>query len=385
MASKRKRFWGSNPKFKVTKTTSTFGNRFQVLSDMEDEDASSVDNNVSGNKPIRVPPIIVDSGHSFTSVFKLLGERCKYKRMSIGTKVIANSMRDYECALEKLKTTDMKYFTHAIKDNNKFKLVLFGLPQLSIATMKDDFKHTFGIEPVSIKEINTSRSNPDDALYMLEFNREQITKKEVMKIKFINGIAVHWRNPLRRSRGPTQCSKCTMYGHGASNCHRSAVCLGCGGSHDYSTCQLNKIPEKGPVINKCFNCIKRNMKNVNHRADDPQCPARKEYLEIRQKVTTKRRPTIIKQRNIVLPFSSSEDLHEIGPELNPVLNENPGKDTGRLSYAKIASTNHKNVESDNLSNERLLDIFFEAINALEKCKTKYDKLRVLGNMLRHVI
>lgn len=76
-----------------------------------------------------------------------------------------------------------------------------------------------------------------------------------------------------------------MYGHGARNCHRSNVCPACAGDHDYSICTLNKTPHKGPVIYKCFNCCKKNLKDVNHRADDEKCPCRQDYLEIRQRVT----------------------------------------------------------------------------------------------------
>ena len=61
--------------------------------------------------------------------------------------------------------------------------------------------------------------------------------------------------------------------------------LGCGEAHDYANCELNTIPSNGPVIYKCYNSIKRNLKNVNHRVDDPHCASRKEYKEIRQKVT----------------------------------------------------------------------------------------------------
>ena len=55
----------------------------------------------------------------------------------------------------------MKFFTHPIKDNNSFKLMLFGLPQISLETLKSEFKDAFNIELVNVKEITTTRSNPD--------------------------------------------------------------------------------------------------------------------------------------------------------------------------------------------------------------------------------
>lgn len=384
---------------------------------MEDDDTSVEEGEVSEDI-INVPPIIVDNGHKFTDIIKILGSSSKYKRMSIGTKVMPNTLIDFNEAVRKLKQEDLKFFTHPVKDNKKFKLMLFGLPQLDLKTILEEFKNTFNIEPVNINEINTSRSNPDDALYMLEFNRSQISKREVIKIKYCCGIVVHWRNPRRRARGPTQCSKCALYGHGSSNCFRKNACLGCGGPHDYSTCQLNKVSAEGPVIYKCFNCIKKNLKNVNHRADDLNCPSRREYLEIRQRITRKQRPNRISQHSETDPYIWDEDILPVNrdnelPSSNrahnsPPVNRRNEKHTNRtydfprndelpscsrahnaankVPYAtKAKSYLRKENDNDDLSNERLLEIFFDAVDALEKCKNKYDKLRVLGNMLKHVI
>lgn len=387
MTSKRKKYWGNNPRFKVPKSTPSGSNRFQMLSDLEDDDVSSVEKGEIKEDAIKIPPIIVDNSHNFTTVIKLLGASCKFKRISIGTKILPNSLLEYDEIVKKLKNNQMKFFSHPMRDNQKFKLMLFGLPQLGIDTIKNEFKDTFNIELVNIKEIKTSRSNLDDALYMLEFNRNQITKREVIKIKYVYGIVIHWRNPLRRSRGPTQCSKCAMYGHGSANCFRAVACLGCGGAHDYSNCQLNKTNIEGPVIYKCFNCIKRNLKSVNHRADDPHCPSRKEYLDIRLKVTNKRKPASLR-RPTYTDFYSSEDEHP-DARINEILPKSSQKRSGKIdnhvSYATMASSIQRTDDNDNLSNEKILDIYFEALDALEKCKTKYDKMRVLGNMLRHVI
>ena len=44
----------------------------------------------------------------------------------------------------------MKFFTHP---NNSFKLMLFGLPQISLGTLKSEFIDAFNIELVNVKEI----------------------------------------------------------------------------------------------------------------------------------------------------------------------------------------------------------------------------------------
>lgn len=78
-----------------------------------------------------------------------------------------------------------------------------------------------------------------------------------------------------------------MFGHGSRNCHRTVVCPACAGNHDLPVCTLNQTQRDGPVVYKYFNCSKRNLNNVNHKADDPKCPCRQDYMQMRNRVTNK--------------------------------------------------------------------------------------------------
>lgn len=100
MASKRKLFSGNSPKYKHRKTLHSYrGNIFQELSDADDDDEQEVTNIAS----TEIPPIVVGTSHTLTDVIKLLGQNGKYKRMSIGTKVMPNTLLDYEDMIDKLK------------------------------------------------------------------------------------------------------------------------------------------------------------------------------------------------------------------------------------------------------------------------------------------
>lgn len=388
MATKRKKLWGSTPRFKDRKTGEAYrGNRFQALSDL-DSDEESVEATGSNNAlVVRIPPIVVDPSYNFTDVMKLLGNAGKYKRMSIGTKVMPNSESDYKDMVNKLKLKGTQFYSHPIRDQKRFKLILFGLPQLSIQTISEEFKSVFNIEPISITEVKTAKSNKDDALYAIEFDKNQVTKKDVRGIKYLCGIVIQWRNPLRRAQGPVQCSKCTMYGHGAPNCFRKSVCLGCGGPHDFSVCQLSKTTSEGPVVYKCFNCQRNNKKNINHRADDKRCPSREEYLEMRQRLSNNnrqinanrnKRPTYsFSEKDFPSNFNANDsNVIKSWPRLN---NPNPGR------IERSPSREYHPTDDNDISNEKLLEIYFEALDALQKCRNKFDKMRVLGMMLKNVI
>lgn len=381
MASKRKQFSGNSPKYKHRRIIETRReNRFQELSDLDDDDDQA------GTEifPTKVPPIVIDTSHSFTDVIKLLGQNAKYKRMSVGTKVMANSLNDYSEMISKLKSNNIVFYTHPVRDQKKFKLILFGLPQITINTITDELKTCFNITPVSVTEIVTQKSNKNDAIYSVEFDRGQISKREVRtKVKYLFNVVIQWRNPLRRTKGPTQCTKCAMYGHGASNCFRKSTCLICGGLHDSSTCQLNKTSSEGPVVYKCFNCIKSNRRNVNHRADNPKCPSRQEYLDIRQRITERNGPRISRNRNVEYSYSVEDFPQEVGNHTQPPNRIWPNQQPG--NQQRFNQNQGQYHDNDDLPNDKILEIYFEAIDALQKCKNKFDKMRVLGNMLKYVI
>ena len=204
-----------------------------------------------------------------------------------------------------------------------------------------------------------------------------------MKLKYFSNVSVYWRRPLKGNKGPTQCSKCAMYGHGASNCNRVVICSACAGNHKLSKCTLNNSGNVGTIIYKCYNCLKKNLRNVNHRADDPKCPSRQEYLDIRHRLTSKTRTT--KMRPNVSFFDANEHDFPQLPRRDSLGNTRNPHTHGKL-FSEVAKDKcYDNNNNDDISNEKLMEIFFDAVDALQRCQNKYDKLRVLGMMLKHAI
>ena len=75
-APKRRKHTRNNPKFKVPKTSdgsSSSSNRFQLLSDEEEAVVFKE----------KMPPIIVDQAHNFSTVMGLIGEKYTYNRMTL--------------------------------------------------------------------------------------------------------------------------------------------------------------------------------------------------------------------------------------------------------------------------------------------------------------
>ena len=76
--------------------------------------------------------------------------------------------------------------------------------QLDLKIITDELKFAHNIELLSTKEIKTKYFSYDDAVYMIEFNRDQVSKKEIQKIRFFYNIAVKWKTPYKGNKGPTQ-------------------------------------------------------------------------------------------------------------------------------------------------------------------------------------
>ena len=342
------------------------GNRFQAMSDADDNmDAPEEDEISVADPPIRIPPIVVDAKHHFTTVMQIVGRNSDYrfKRMSIGTKIECDTLEDYKRVNDVLTAAKFEFFSHPIKDPRAYKLVVFGLPVIPIDEIRSELKENYCVDILNIREIKTKRSTKNDALYIIEFSRDSIAKKDVMKIKYICKVRVDWRNPQKR-KGPTQCTISFMYGHGASNCHRKNVCPACSGSHDFSECNMKKTQNDGPIIYRCFNCIKRGYEEINHRADNSICPCREDYLELKRKLTG----------------NNSRPSTEVFSNANSRPSSSGIKQN--VSYAD-ATRSSNNSNSKMYSIDQLFDIFTNAMEELEKCKNSHDQIKVIGNLLKY--
>lgn len=142
-----------------------------------------------------------------------------------------------------------------------------------------------------------------------------------------------------------------------------------------------KTPQEGSAAYKCFNCVKKNFKNTSHRADDPRCPSRRDYLTIRQNMHNKSRS--FPSRNIQNYFEGTpSDFPQIIRSANDNNNSLP-----KSSYAEVLKTSsrQRNIGGDLYSIEELFNIFTEAISDLRKCTTKMEQFNVIMSMLKYAI
>ena len=245
-------------------------------------------------KSVKYPPIVITDErlsdlNKCREVVDALGlEKFMIKNMSVGKKVQVFSKEDNDKCILSFNNNDVHYYTHRLNDQKLFKVVLAGLPNIETSVIASELKTNHNIEPLSISALN-SNPNQHNKLFLLTFSKSEFSLKLLKQVRHINNIIVNWRPFSPKYKGPTQCKRCSMFGHGAENCHRKEVCLLCAdASHTIASCPFASSDNSVTVNFKCFNCIAKNktrtgsnLLNANHKANDPMCPCRQDYLEVR--------------------------------------------------------------------------------------------------------
>lgn len=276
---------------------------------------------VQSNKPKRPPPIVITNSN-YDAVKAILNDvnviDYSLKITAIGLKIQCDSHESAKKLGDHLKNTELQHFSHKERDSKIFRAVMYGLPHSDINEICEDLKK-FNVTPIDIIELNTSAPNSKMAIYVVNFNRGEVSMPMLNNIRAVLHVCVRWAPYSPKYRGPTQCRNCTMYGHGGENCHRKPICTFCASSeHKTSACPMNEPHARnstaaGRPIFKCHFCTINKLRN-DHAANDENCPARMHYLNIRQNVNSRKVKPQAVARNV--PNSSVHRYRPISAKSN---------------------------------------------------------------------
>lgn len=337
------------------------------------------------NKLNRPPPLIVtgNSGNIKEQLTTIGISKYSLKVMSIGIKNFLENDDDFNKVNSILKDKEVEFFTHSTKGAKALKVVLSGLPNIPIETLKEELA-LLNITPKDIFLMSTRNPNPHRALYLVHLNNNEITLNDLSKIKTVCHTIVKWNKYIPNSRGPTQCRNCCMYGHGTQNCYRKPTCSLCASNaHNQTNCPLKNMDKDTTPIYKCSYCINNNITPVNHRASDASCPGRSIYTESRKRSTMLQRnikPTETKFR------TSDKKVYVDAPIPPPLTQTFSSVITGATGHATRDENDTSSHPNDSLfSTADLLQIFTSAINRIKNCRTKLDQIQVIADLISHAI
>lgn len=335
---------------------------------MDDLPETNINLNVS--KPtVKPPPIVADVRVPMREIQLITGEDCIYKRTSIGTKIFPQTKEKYEFCVKALKEGLIEFHSFKSKENKLFTTYLYGLPRLSPDDILNDLKN-YNLSPTSVTEIQTKYSSIDDAVYKVQFDRKSFNPSYLNNVKSICSVIIKWKKhkPSKSDR-PTQCWNCLMYGHGGDHCNRKPACMSCAKMHKTTECPLTKENKRLAVFS-CFNCKQAGEQRSDHAANDINCPLRKRYLEIRQKVTTNHS----KRAQIGRPRNAHPHSHTYAAQQCTTSSQPSGH-----TYADAARKN----DCDLFSIDELFNIFASALDDLSRCTNKVQQIQVVMSLLKY--
>lgn len=285
-------------------------NRFALLSD---ENGSGNANNIpddkaNGNdgcsKARRPPPIEIYAlklSVVKTGIGKLGLKDVEFRLVVLKTdkntreniKVYTHNNDDYNRVKQWCDDNKIQYHSHPLYDDRTVKICLYGLCEIETADIKKEIGTKFKVIPTDVKLITPKKGHPGQSrIYVLYFKKSDGVKTADLRtvITGLFNMRVRFEYYSPRKFGPTQCSNCQDFGHGAENCKVSPKCIRCGGLHESKSCLLLITPIDGtskPKIPdnlvKCANCQEK------HTANFFKCPYRISVVQKQERLRDKQR------------------------------------------------------------------------------------------------
>lgn len=205
------------------------------------------------------------------------------RKISIGLKIFPDTTEHYELIHRALTAQNVQFFSHAPPAASTFRAICKGLPDIDVELLAEQFEVEQNVKPLSIKKFGR---NPESKIYLFEFHKEEMNKEQIRAIKHIDRIIIKWEKYAPKPKGPTQCRRCYMLGHGESYCMRPPICSYCAKQKhpEGIECPNSIVGSDGLPIGPacCLNCTHFGRRS-DHSPLDLACPSRIAYERMRAK------------------------------------------------------------------------------------------------------
>lgn len=359
-------------------------NKFDSLSD--DEDISD-----KTQKPVKIAPIVMTNVN--IDINKILSElklHCEVKITSIGRKIFPATAEDKNTILTALKSNKLDFFSHPDNEHQIFKAILTGLPEIDTEIIIDTLKNEHNITPLKVTMFNTSALSK---IYLCHFNKKEVNMKTLGELKSVYYHRIRWQPFKPKNKGPTQCYRCAMYGHGISSCNRYVVCMLCSGNHLTNTCTVITKEQENPAY-KCFNCASAKLRDT-HKANDINCPFRAKYVATMDRVKGKYKQTANNETKSFNASVHSHNRNQAQPQQPPIQNvtyaaavshsshqmrTNQPTESFQPTHSRNRNT-ATNESGDLWTFTEVAQLLMSTINELKQCKSKHDQVIVIAKLI----
>lgn len=335
-------------------------NKFEVLSDMEEEEEQG-----EPQKLNKVPPIVIysvienhtDDIRKFKDSLK--GElEIKYKYNRIIFK--PSNMEDYKTIINNLDAVKAEYHTYTPQEERPLKVVLKNIPpNVTEEEVKVDLIQK-NIKVLRVSQMTKTDEGEQIKLPMFLITLHNQTQfRELLKIRAVCYCSVAWERYKTRNVG-LQCYKCQSFGHAAANCHRTTRCAKCSLNHDSRECKTVESKKY-----KCSNC------GGPHMSSDKTCPIYNNYLQ--NKMTLRQKIITSKHRN----FNLEEKMF---PQL-ATTNHRSSEVQTSVKWSQVAGgSGQAKIKQGETENTSLGSIFSEIKSLFNFQKLKSTLIGLVGKI-----
>ena len=215
-------------------------------------------------KPIIVTKLSHQSIQELLSFLKIKATLKKLNGPS-NFKIFAESAADKKAILSNLKSKEIPHHTYCEPEDRHWTFVLKGHHQSDPIEVLKELQEA-EIPATKVAMISKQKDNP---IYLVFFVKDDITLNELChKHRSINNLRVQWEKFNRTQKKPTQCRKCQLWGHSATNCGNLYKCVKCLENHLPGACA--RTTREGEA--SCINC-----NAIGHSANSSVCPHFQRY------------------------------------------------------------------------------------------------------------
>lgn len=322
--------------------SSIIGGKFASLPiDASDNDYTNKNHHASskmgaGNTN-KVPPIILQQfDHQLIGDLRKITNQYKGTMLKVlpkSTIIYCKLMEDHKQMVEKLKEADFKFFTYTAKGQRPKLMMVRGIHQdTNIDEIKVDIcdkgYKVINVYPMVKKIKNDAGIEKQVKIPSFTVSFDPATRtSEIKQINGCCGYKVSWE--IKRKNNITQCHKCQSFGHVASSCNMTFLCVKCAQTHTPGICPAdvntnledNLTSTSVPI--KCANC------GEGHVASYSGCQERLKYIGKLNRTINSKRQNIARtpaqfQSNFITPGLSFADRLKQNNRENskPVQNSN---------------------------------------------------------------
>ncbi len=308
-----------------------------------------------------------------------------FQLISIGLKIFVKSIENLQKLRDFLDEQQIPYFSYQDTDSVLAKYVIYGLNTYPLDELKAELAQ-HNIVPKNITTLKIKKQRfADECIYLVYFNKGVTNLNELRKIKSLFHTIVQWDHFVNKHKGPSQCRNCLMFGHSSYNCHILPKCVRCGEQHESINCvYLADGASKIPVSKvKCANC------DGAHTANYHLCPARQEYLSIKDRIQLRQPKGVHRtsqhfRSNTLDPRTRANQTGDFTHHTNHTNNFSFNKNKNlNNTYANVVSgnvNNQNNSSFDLFKPDECIKIMTELITSMRNCRSKSDQLMVIANL-----